>query len=71
MFAVLCVNFLPLSVSSSVLMSGTLATMLMGYLILGEQLSKGEITTIFGGCFGILVLLNPEWFGLSDPALLH
>lgn len=67
MFAVLCVNYLPLSVSSSVLMSGVMATMLMGYLVLGEELSKGEIFTIFGGTIGILILLNPGWFGQTNP----
>ena len=37
--------------------------MLMGYLVIGEVLSRLEIATIIGGTIGILILLNPEWFG--------
>ena len=38
-------------------------TIILSYLILGEKLSWREIVTIVGGMGGILILVNPGWFG--------
>ena len=61
--AMVAIYFLPLAVSQSILGSAVFATMFCGYLILDEKLSTREILTIIGGVAGVLILLNPEWFG--------
>ena len=62
---VLAIYYLPLVVSSSVLMSSTFVIMIMGYLVADEKLSKREVVTIICGLMGVIILLNPEWFNIG------
>lgn len=69
LMAMLCVNYLPLSIASPVLMSSVFVTMIMGYLVADEKLSVREIITIIFGFAGVVLLLNPQWFSFDDHAL--
>lgn len=59
----IAIYYLPLAVSQSLLSCAVFATMILGYFVLDEKLSAREILTIIGGVAGILILVNPEWFG--------
>ena len=53
---------MPVSVSVSITMTATFITAIMAYLIEREKLSLKELTTIFIGFLGVLMIVNPNWF---------
>ena len=53
------VYFLPLTIAQSMLACGIFTQMLLGWIILDEQLSLKELLTIIGGMVGVFILLNP------------
>ena len=59
LMAMLSVNYLPLSVSTPTLMSAVFVTLILGYYVADEQLSKREIVTIVFGFLGVLLVVNP------------
>lgn len=64
----LAVNFLPLAVASSGLMSAVFVTMILGYITADEIMTWREITTIVFGLIGVIIVLNPSWF-TDGPSL--
>lgn len=67
--AMLAVNFLPLAVASSGLMSAVFVTMILGYITADELMTWREITTIVFGLIGVIIVLNPEWF-TNGPSIV-
>ena len=59
LMAMLSVNYLPLSISTPALMSAVFVTLIIGYYVADEQLSKREIVTIVFGFIGVLLVVNP------------
>lgn len=63
LMAMLCVSYLPLSISASILNAAVFMTCVLGYLLAGEHISCAQLTAITGGFAGVVLLLNPEFFG--------
>lgn len=59
LMAMLSVNYLPLSIATPALMSAVFVTLILGYYVADEQLSRQEIATIVFGFIGVLLVVNP------------
>lgn len=57
---------MPVSVSVSITMTATFVTAIMAYILEGEKLSLREVMTIMIGFFGVIMIVNPDWFNHSS-----
>jgi len=62
LMAMLCVSYLPLSISASILNAAVFMTCVCGYFLAGEHVSCHQLVAITGGFAGVVLLLNPQFF---------